>query len=102
VRISIFKGVNDANIQTGVITEYMDMCNKYGYYYAYGQIKTCQCVLITSELLQESIDMNNKRIREYGDPTNSMEAASIERSKHLFGMLIKLLHVYYEYKLPCG
>jgi hypothetical protein len=91
--------INDANMQTDVITEYMDACNKDGYYYLYGQIKMYQCVPITLDLLEESIDVNTKRIGEYGGPCNSFEAASIERSKQLFEMLINWLHIYYAHKL---
>ena len=51
---------------------------------------------ITEEKIQKAIEIDKKRIAEYGGPCNGLEAASINNHNNKFENLQKVLKKYYE------
>lgn len=67
-----------------VVTELMNYTTKSwsnGCYWLGGQIKMTPEELISLEKIQEARNIGNRRLIELGGPTNSFEAASIEKTR---------------------
>ena len=75
-----------------------DTTSKYsgGHYWLKGQIHMLPTEQITEEKIQKAIEIDKKRIAEYGGPCNGMEAASINNHNNKFENLQKVLKKYYE------
>lgn len=67
-----------------------------GHYWLKGQIHMMPNEKITEEKIQKAIEIDNKRIAEYGGPCNAMEAASMNNHNNKFEHLQKVLKKYYE------
>ena len=81
------------------VEEYIDdTSSKYsgGHYWLKGQIRMLPTEQITEEKIQKAIEIDKKRIAEYGGPFNGMEAASINNHNNKFENLQKVLKKYYE------
>jgi len=73
----------------------------------YGQILIECNKLLTENLIQSAIDENCRRLKEYGGPCNSWEAASMQTHEHKFKIFLKTMEIYYntrieEYYRPSG
>ena len=73
----------------------------------YGQIKLERNELLTENLIQSAIDEKVRKLKEYGGPCNSWEAASVQRHERLFNTFLKTMEIYYnilihEYYSPSG
>lgn len=81
------------------VEEYIDdTSSKYsgGHYWLKGQLHMLPTEQITEEKIQKAIEIDKKRIAEYGGPFNGMEAASINNHNNKFENLQKVLKKYYE------
>lgn len=65
------------------------------YYYLGGQLKITFDTKITTELLREVVTIHNQRLIDYGGPTNSFEAMSIQSHIHRFEILNQMISEYY-------
>lgn len=76
-----------------------DTCAKYsdGHYWLKGQLHMLPTEQITEEKIQKSIEIDKKRMDEYGGPCNGMEAASMNNHNNKFENLQKALKKYYEF-----
>jgi len=66
-----------------------------GKYYLYGQLKLDKSTPITQQKMEEAIKINGSRLKDYGGPCNSFEAASIQKHEADFHSLLKLIEKYY-------
>jgi len=67
-----------------------------GHYWLKGQLHLLPTEEITEEKIQKAIEIDNKRMAEYGGPCNGMEAASMNNHNIKFENLQKILKKYYE------
>ena len=75
-----------------------DTCAKYsdGHYWLKGHLPMLPDEKITEEKIQKAIEIDKKRMIEYGGPCNGMEAASMNNHNIKFENLQKILKKYYE------
>jgi len=67
-----------------------------GHYWLKGQLHMLPTEEITEEKIQKAIEIDKKRMDEYGGPCNGMEAASMNNHNNKFENLQKALKKYYE------
>ena len=67
-----------------------------GHYWLKGQLHLLPTEQITEEKIQKAIEIDNKRMAEYGGPCNGMEAASMNNHNNKFENLQTVLKKYYE------
>ena len=67
-----------------------------GHYWLKGQLHLLPTEQITEEKIQKAIEIDNKRMAEYGGPCNGMEAASMNNHNNKFENMKKVLKKYYE------
>jgi len=67
-----------------------------GHYWLKGQLHLLPTEKITEEKIQKAIEIDNKRVAEYGGPCNGMEAASMNNHNNKFENLQTVLKKYYE------
>jgi hypothetical protein len=63
-----------------------------GQYYLYGNINIDPDTKITHELINFTDTYVKNKYKEYGDPCNSFEAASIQRTHNNFKDLCQIIH----------
>ena len=63
-----------------------------GQYYLFGNTKIDPDTKITTELIKLAETIDENRYKEYGDPCNSFEAASIQRTHNNFKDLCEIIH----------
>jgi hypothetical protein len=75
-----------------------DTTSKYsgGHYWLKGQLHMLPTEQITEEKIQKAIEIDKKRMDEYGGPCNGLEAASMNNHNNKFENLQKVLKKYYE------
>jgi hypothetical protein len=66
-----------------------------GHYWLKGQLHLLPTEQITEEKIQKAIEIDNKRMAEYGGPCNGMEAASMNNHNNKFENLQTVLKKYY-------
>ena len=75
-----------------------DTTSKYsgGHYWLKGQLHMLPNETITEDKIQKAIEIDKKRMDEYGGPCNGMEAASMNNHNNKFENIQKVLKKYYE------
>lgn len=76
---------------------YNDM-QKYGYYWLYGQLKMMPSDPITYDKIEEAIEINSRRLHEYGGPCNTLEKYSIADDEKKFTLLRRTIEKYYQFQ----
>lgn len=67
-----------------------------GKYYLLGQVLTDPTDRITTERLENAIQIHHQRSIDYGAPCNSFEYGSIVHTERMFMDLLKIIEKYYE------
>jgi hypothetical protein len=60
-----------------------------------GQLQLAETDQLTVNLIQSAIDINIRKLTEYGEPCNSWEAAIIQTHERMFQIFLTTMEIYY-------